>query len=149
MGRVVGSRGGSWFYLNLAPAVDKHLLPATGGRVSVSVGAPMLCLEVPGARSGVLRHTPLLYVRDGDDLVVIASAAGRPKHPAWFHNVLAAERFMVYAPGGRSGWYTGSVASGDRRERLWRKVSSLYPNFTVYAQRAAGREIPVVVLSRA
>src|SRR5581483_1266277 len=99
------SRAGSWFFLHVANPIDKRLLPASGGRLSLSIGQPVLCLEVRGAKSGAVRRTPLLFAELGDELVLVASATGRPRHPAWYHNVAANPRVKVYAPGGRSGEY--------------------------------------------
>jgi deazaflavin-dependent oxidoreductase (nitroreductase family) len=144
------SRPGSWFYLNVANPIDRRLLPLTGGRISVSLGQPVLCLEVVGAKSGQVRRTPLLFREVDGQLVMVASATGRPKHPAWYHNVKANPRVTVYAPGGRSGEYVAHVASPDERERLWPQMVHLYPGFKVYEGRTEGiREIPIVVLTRA
>jgi len=146
---IAASRPGSWFYLNLANPIDRRLLPATGGRISVSLGQPVLCLEVRGAKSGKVRRTPLLYTDVDGELVVIASATGRPKHPAWYHNLVANPRVKVYAPGGRSGQYEARTAGGEERERLWQAARRYYRGFDVYEQRTTGvREIPVVALSR-
>ncbi len=143
------SRAGSWFYLHVANPVDKRLLPATNGRVSLSLGQPVLCLEVRGATSGKVRRTPLLFAELGDELVLIASATGRPKHPAWYRNVSANPDVKVYAPGGRSGAYRARTAAGEERERGWAAALDLYRGFTVYEGRTAGiRQIPVVLLSR-
>ena len=143
------SRPGSWFYLNVANPVDKRLLPATNGRISLSLGQPVLCLEVTGAKSGVTRRTPLLFKEVDGELVLVASATGRPKHPAWYHNVSANPRVKVYAPGGRTGEYTARIASPEERSRLWSEMLDLYPGFDVYEGRTEGiREIPIVVLSR-
>jgi len=144
------SRPGSWFFLNIANPIDRRLLPATGGRLSVSIGQPVLCLEVLGAKSGQVRRTPLLFAEVDGDLVLVASATGRPRHPAWYHNVKANPRVKVYAPGGRSGEYVARTASEDERERLWAAVVDLYHGFEVYEGRTEGiRQIPIVVLSRA
>jgi deazaflavin-dependent oxidoreductase (nitroreductase family) len=144
------SRPGSWFYLNVANPIDKRLLPATNGRISLSIGQPVLCLEVRGAKTGALRRTPLLFAELGDKLVVIASATGRPKHPAWYRNVSANPRVRIYAPGGRSGEYVARTAEGEERAQGWAAARDLYRGFDVYEQRTAGiRQIPVVVLSRA
>jgi F420H(2)-dependent quinone reductase len=144
------SRPGSWFYLNVANPVDRRLLPATNGRISVSLGQPVLCLEVAGAKSGRIRRTPLLFKEVDGELVMVASATGRPKHPAWYHNVRANPRVKVYAPGGRTGHYTARTASAEERRRLWSEMLDLYPGFEVYEGRTDGiREIPIVVLSRA
>jgi deazaflavin-dependent oxidoreductase (nitroreductase family) len=143
------SRPGSWFYLNVANPIDRRLLPLTGGRLSLSVGQPVLCLEVAGAKSGRIRRTPLLFAEVDGDLALVASATGRPRHPAWYHNVVANPRVKVYAPGGRSGEYTARVAEGEERERLWEAAVDLYRGFEVYEGRTEGiREIPIVILSR-
>lgn len=75
------SKPGSWFFLNVGNPVDKRLLPATDGRLSLSLGQPVLCLEVRGAKSGQLRRTPLLFTEVDGDLIIVASATGRAKHP--------------------------------------------------------------------
>ncbi len=147
---LAASKPGSWFFLNIANPIDRRLLPATGGRVSLSVGQPVLCLEVRGAKTGKLRRTPLLFAELDGDLVLIASATGRPKHPAWYRNLTANPRVRLYAPGGRSGEYIARTAEGEERERGWAAARRLYKGFDVYEDRTTGiREIPVVVLSRA
>jgi deazaflavin-dependent oxidoreductase (nitroreductase family) len=139
----------SWFMLNVANPVDRRLLPLTNGRLSLSIGQPILCLEVRGAKSGQLRRAPLLFAEVDGDLVVIASATGRPRHPAWYHNVRANPRVKVYAPGGRSGEYVARAVEGEARERLWAAAVDGYKGFEVYERRTTGvREIPVVALSR-
>jgi deazaflavin-dependent oxidoreductase (nitroreductase family) len=81
---------------------------------------------------------------------MVASATGRPKHPAWYHNVRANPRVKVYAPGGRTGDYVARTASAEERDRLWSEMVNLYQGFEVYEGRTTGiREIPIVVLSRA
>lgn len=147
--RWAASPAGSWFYLHIANPIDRRLLPATNGRLSVSVGQPVLCLEVVGAKSGRVRRTPLLFTVVDGDLVVVASATGRPRHPAWYHNLRAHPRVKVYAPGGRSGEYLARTAAGEERERMWGAARQLYWGFDVYVDRVAGaREIPVVALTR-
>ncbi len=147
---VAASRPGSWFYLHVANPIDRRLLPLTGGRISVSLGQPVLCLEVRGARSGELRRTPLLFNEIDGQIVIVASATGRPRHPAWYHNVTANRRVKIYAPGGRTGEYVARTAEDPERERLWHEMLEFYPGFRVYEGRTTGeREIPIVVLSRA
>ena len=148
--RLAASRAGSWYFLNVANPIDRRLLPATNGRLSLSIGQPVLCLEVLGAKSGQLRRTPLLFTEVDGELVLIASAGGKPSHPAWFRNVTANPRVKVYAPGGRSGAYVARTVQGEERERLWGAATAHYAGFDTYAGRTAGlREIPVVALSRA
>src|SRR5690242_20208526 len=143
------SRAGSWFFLTVANPVDRRLLPATNGRLSLALGQPILCLEVRGAKSGELRRTPLVFTEVDGDLVIVASATGKAKHPAWYRNLIATPRVKVYAPGGRSGEYVARTAEAEERERLWREAVELYKGFEVYEGRTEGiREIPVVVLTR-
>jgi F420H(2)-dependent quinone reductase len=145
--RALSSRAGSWYFLNVANPIDKHLLPASNGRLSTAPGQPICAIETVGARSGERRRTPLTYARDGDDLILIASAGGAPKHPAWFHNVRKNPELRVWANRGRSGGYVAHVAEGEERERLWRIACRLYPGYETYQVRAGAREIPVVKLS--
>ena len=146
---MAASRPGSWFFLHVANPIDRRLLPATNGRLSLSIGQPVLCLEVVGAKSGQIRRTPLLFTEVDGELVMIASAGGAPRHPAWYRNVSANPRVKVYAPRGRTGDYVARTAQGEERSRMWAAALELYPGFDVYAERAGAREIPVLVLRRA
>ncbi len=147
---VAASRPGSWFFLNVANPIDRRLLPATNGRLSLSIGQPVLCLEVAGAKTGKIRRTPLLFSELDGNLVLIASATGIPRHPAWYRNVSANPRVRIYAPGGRSGEYVARTAEGEERARGWAAARAIYAGFDAYEGRTAGiREIPVVLLSRA
>jgi deazaflavin-dependent oxidoreductase (nitroreductase family) len=142
------SPAGGWFFVEIGNRVDPFLLKATRGRFSVAVGQPVLLLKTTGAKSGAVRETPLLYAEDGDRLVVVASKAGSPKHPAWYHNVRANPTVDILAPRGRSGRYVGHEAQGEERARLWEEVNDLYAGYDVYQGRAGTRRIPVVVFSR-
>ena len=147
--RIAGTRPAGWFFLHVTTHLDRRLLPATGGRLSTAPGVPILCLEVAGRRTGEIRRVPVVYQRRGSDLVLVASAAGRPHNPAWFYNVRAADRVKVYAPHGLSGEYASHVAEGAERDALWAGVLRNLPGFANYETLVDGRrEIPVVVLSR-
>lgn len=147
--KLAASPPASWYFLNVANPIDRRLLPATNGWLSLSVGLPVLCLEVRGAKSGEIRRTPLLFTEVDNDLVIVASATGKPRHPAWYHNIRKNPKVRVYAPRGRSGHYTARVLEGEERERYWRAARELYRGFDVYEGRTTGiREIPVVALSR-
>jgi deazaflavin-dependent oxidoreductase (nitroreductase family) len=149
LAKFAASRPGSWFYLNIANPIDRRLLPATNGRISISIGQPVLCLEVRGAKTGKLRRIPLLFTELDGNVVIIASATGKPKHPAWYRNVVANPQVKIYAPGGRTGEYEAHVAEGEERERGWQAGRELYPGFDVYEGRTEGiRQIPVVILTR-
>jgi deazaflavin-dependent oxidoreductase (nitroreductase family) len=146
--RFAASRAGGWFFVEIGNRVDPLLLKLTKGRFSVAAGQPVLLLITTGAKTGARRETPLLFASDGDRLVVVASKAGSPKHPAWYHNVKANPTVDILAPGGRSGRYVAHEAEGEERARLWDEVNDLYAGYEVYQGRAGTRRIPVVVFSR-
>jgi deazaflavin-dependent oxidoreductase (nitroreductase family) len=105
---------------------------------------PMLLLDHVGARSGVKRTSPLVYGRDGEKLVLIASKGGYPKNPAWLHNLRANPETRVQV-GSQIRNVRAHVAKGSERARLWRLMVGVYPGYDSY-QKRADREIPVVVL---
>jgi deazaflavin-dependent oxidoreductase (nitroreductase family) len=105
---------------------------------------PMLLLDHVGARSGVKRTTPLVYVKDGPDLVLVASKGGHPKHPAWYHNLRASPDTTVQI-GSEHRPVHARVATPQERERLWPKAVATYSGYDGYQQRTE-REIPLVVL---
>jgi deazaflavin-dependent oxidoreductase (nitroreductase family) len=106
---------------------------------------PMLLLDHVGAKSGKRRTTPLAYLRDGDDVVIVASKGGHPRHPAWFHNLRAHPDTTVQVGSSRLSVHA-HVATAEERSRLWPRVVELYDGFAEY-QRRTDREIPLVILS--
>ncbi|HEY0520816.1 MAG TPA: nitroreductase family deazaflavin-dependent oxidoreductase [Ilumatobacteraceae bacterium] len=118
---------------------------ANGGKVGGQFeGAPLLLLHTTGAKSGQARVAPMMYLADGDDLVVFASKAGAPTNPDWYHNLMANPRASVEV-GERTLNVVASVADGEERERLWTQQKQLYPGFADYEAKTE-RQIPVVVL---
>jgi deazaflavin-dependent oxidoreductase (nitroreductase family) len=120
---------------------------ANGGKVGGQfAGAPMVLITTKGAKSGKSYINPLVYSRDGEKYVIIASFAGGPKNPSWYHNLVAhptptveigSERFQAKA----------TFPSGAERERLFDQQASQMPIFNEYRKKTA-RQIPVVVLER-
>jgi deazaflavin-dependent oxidoreductase (nitroreductase family) len=106
----------------------------------------MLLLDHVGAKSGTKRTSPLLYVEDGDDVVVIASKGGYPKHPAWYHN-LAANPDTTVQVGSERRLVHARVANPEERERLWPVALKAYQGYEDYQARSKGREIPLVLLA--
>ena len=107
-------------------------------------GVPTLLLTTRGKRSGKLRRTPLIYGRDGDNYVVVASYGGSPDHPDWYYNLLAEPEVTVQV-GPDEMRATARTAEGDEREALWAKMASVWPDYTQY-QAKTRRQIPVVVV---
>ena len=120
---------------------------ATGGRVGgMFAGAPLMLLTTTGARSGKPHTIPVLHTRDGDRYVVLASKAGAPTNPSWYHNLLAHPRAVVEL-GDATFAVRSSVAEGEERERLFATQAAQLPIYAEYQQRTT-RRIPVVVLER-
>ncbi len=110
-------------------------------------GAPMLLLGHRGAKSGKSFTTPLVYLADGDRWVIIASAAGAPASPAWFHNLVAHKTAEIVV-GSVKIQVKAEVVSPAERERLYAKQESIMPQFKEYREKTT-RVIPVVALTRA
>ena len=109
-------------------------------------GAPMILLTHTGAKSGKEYTTPLVYSRDGDAVVIIASKAGAPDDPQWFRNLVANPDVTVEIGTDRFA-ARARVAEGPERDRLYDAQAELMPNFKGYAEKTT-RRIPVVVLDR-
>lgn len=107
-------------------------------------GAPMILVNHRGAKSGKEYTSPLVYTRDADSYVVMASKGGAPEDPEWFRNLVANPDVTVQV-GTQTIPVRARVAEGDERARLFRAHADAMPNFDEYA-RATTREIPVVVL---
>jgi deazaflavin-dependent oxidoreductase (nitroreductase family) len=109
-------------------------------------GASVLLLTSTGAKSGVARTTPLMYMPDGDRMVIFASKAGAPENPAWFHN-LRANPDAIVEVGAEKLEVEAIVTEGEERERLFRAQVERSPQFAEYEQKTT-REIPVIALQR-
>jgi F420H(2)-dependent quinone reductase len=118
-------------------------------RLNRAPGQQVGLLETIGAKSGKRRRCPLLYLRDGDHVILIASKGGNPRHPAWYWNLKRNPRVRFIGPGGLTGSYMAREAEGDERERLWAEAVDYYAGYATYAGRTDGRVIPVVVLEPA
>lgn len=105
---------------------------------------PMLLLDHVGAKSGKRRTSPLVYVRDGENVVIVASKGGHPRHPGWFHNLRANPDTTVQVGSDRRA-VRARVASAAERPRLWDAAVATYAGYAGYQERTE-REIPLVVL---
>jgi deazaflavin-dependent oxidoreductase (nitroreductase family) len=143
--RIAASRAGGWAFVHLFSAIDRRLVPLTAGRTGIAVGAPVGVLETTGARTGRRRLVPLLYLLDGDAVVLVASNVGLAAEPAWLRNVRACDRVRFLSR--EHGWraYRARIAAGAERDRRWAAVTDLYAGYDVYQARTGGRELAVVV----
>lgn len=107
---------------------------------------PLLLLTTIGAKSDQPRTTPMMYIPDGNRLLVIASNAGATRHPDWYYNLVAHPEVSVEV---KNATYDAiaTVTEGEERQRLWAKVIAAAPFFTEH-QAKITREIPVIALER-
>ena len=121
---------------------------ANGGKVGGRFeGAPMVLLHTTGAKSGAERVHPLVYATRGDDIVIFASKAGAPSHPAWYLNLVANPQTTIEI-GSETRKVVARVAEGAEREEIWSAQKQAMPGFAEYEQKTT-REIPVVILETA
>jgi F420H(2)-dependent quinone reductase len=123
-----------------------RLYKATGGRFIPRwfAGAPVMVLETVGRKSGKKRSSPVLYLREGDALVVLAANAGADRVPAWWHNLEAAGEAEVVVEGRRSR-VRPRVLDGEERRRAWEDFVAMYPQAQEYT-RFTARELPLAAL---
>jgi deazaflavin-dependent oxidoreductase (nitroreductase family) len=136
----------NWGLLGRVIPGHTALYRATGGRIGHRVpGAPpMLLLDHVGAKSGAKRTSPLVYVRDGNDLVLVASKGGYPKNPGWFYNLQANPDTEVQV-GSEHRSVHARIVDPEERKRLWPMALKVYGGYADY-QRRTEREIPLVIL---
>ena len=138
--------------IKLMATVNVALYKMTGGRVGGTwrIGAgwkdpvPICLIEHRGRRTGKLRTTPLVYLRDGDRVVVVASQAGRHQHPLWFRNLEADPEVTVQIKRDRLPMRARTASTRERAE-LWPRLVDLYSDYDSY-QSWTDREIPVVII---
>lgn len=136
------SRAGYWFLLNVAPRIDKAIIPRTKGRLSSTGLDKVGVVTTVGAKSGEARPQPLVLIDDGDGLLAIGSNYGRPSHPAWSHNLLADPACDVEFRG-PSAPYRAELLTGQERADAWATAVDFYAGYERYRQRCAPREIRV------
>ena len=109
-------------------------------------GRPLLLLTTTGARSGQRHTTPVMYIPDGERLLVIASNAGAPAHPDWYRNLLVHPDVAVEV-GVQSFDARATVVEGAERQQLWARIVEQYPFFAEH-QAKVTRQIPVIAIER-
>jgi F420H(2)-dependent quinone reductase len=137
--------GSARLALKLGSSVHAGVYRATGGKLFGRMGeSPILLLNTVGRKSGRKRTSPLLYVMDGDDFVIIASKGGAPTHPAWYLNLKDNPDATVEV-GDREVLVRAEEADSEEKVRLWQKMVEMYPSYDNY-QTKTKREIPLLVL---
>lgn len=121
---------------------------ANGGKVGGQfAGAPMILVHHFGAKSGVERVSPMVYFTDGDRMLIVASAAGSPKNPDWYHNLKAQPKVDVEV-GTEAFPVVVEELQADERAQKWAQITAAMPGFAEYQEKTS-RVIPVLALTRA
>lgn len=135
--RYLATGGDDGYLWDGVPAVPEPLSP----------GVPTLLLTTLGHRTGTPRRTGLIFGRDGDRYLVVASKGPNPTHPYWYRNLAADPRVRVQVRGERFDAHA-RTASAEERPGLWAKMNGIWPDYDQY-QSMVGREIPVVIIEKA
>lgn len=145
--RLSGTRPALVFSKLIGWKLDPWLLRASGGRLRSGLVLPMAVLETRGAKTGAVRRKAVIYFNDGDDVVIVASFAGAPKHPAWYHNLRANPDVRLNGVPMRAT----TVREQVELDRLWPLADQVFPPYAKYrrATAASGRTIPIMKLRRA
>lgn len=138
---------GNWSLLTRLMRGHATVYRATRGWIGHRVpGVPeMLLLDHVGAKSGTKRTTPLVFARDGQNIVLIASKGGYPKNPAWYYNLLANPDTTIQI-GSKLIPVHASIAPEEEYNRLWKLAVAVYRGYEGYRRRT-DRKIPLLVLS--
>ncbi len=137
----------AWPLLLRAMGGHTKIYRATNGRIGHRFpGAPpMLLLDHTGAKSGIERTSPLVYIADRGDLIIVASKGGYPKNPGWYYNLKANPDTSVQVGSEVRSVHAREAKPGEERERLWKLAVAAYKGYDGYQQRT-DREIPLIVL---
>jgi deazaflavin-dependent oxidoreductase (nitroreductase family) len=111
-------------------------------------GYPTLVLTTKGRKSGALRRNALIFGRDGDDYILVASYGGRPDNPLWYGNLTAEPSVTIQDRAEIVAGRAETVAEGEERDRLWAQMVGVFPTYAEY-QAKTQRRIPVVRVRRA
>jgi deazaflavin-dependent oxidoreductase (nitroreductase family) len=131
--------------LKLGSGAHAAVYRATSGKLFGHMGkSPILLLNTVGRKTGRKRTSPLLYVMDGEDFVVIASKGGAATHPAWYVNLMANPEATVEIED-REVQVEAEEADPEEKARLWQKMVEMYPAYDAYQEKTE-REIPLLVL---
>ena len=125
---------------------NAELYMASGGTEGTELkGTPVVLLTTVGAKTGKIRKTPLMRVEHDGEYAIVASLGGAPRHPVWYHNVVAHPRVELQ-DGTVAGDYQAREVFGEEKSTWWARAVEVWPDYADY-QRKTDREIPVFVLT--
>ena len=151
MQKIGSTRSGALIFSKMQPHIDRLLLKLTRGKTNLTSllsGLPVVLLTSKGAKSGLLRSTPLMGIQDPpgtSKIALIASNYGQGHHPAWYYN-LKANPQVTCTINGKQGKYFAYQAQGQEYTRYWQAATDLYLGFAQYQLRAGDRHIPIMIL---
>jgi deazaflavin-dependent oxidoreductase (nitroreductase family) len=127
-------------------SVHVWLYQKTDGRIGsrFTGGAPVMLLTTRGRKSGLPRTSPLLYLRDGERMVTVASMGGSPNHPSWYLNLQADPDVQVQI-GDEKRAMRAETATREQKAKYWQRLIAVYPPYQAYQART-DRDLPVVIL---
>jgi deazaflavin-dependent oxidoreductase (nitroreductase family) len=138
----------AWYVWKVIQDANTALYRVSRGRISGKFDrAPVVILHHVGRKSGEKRTTPLIYLQHGDDIVIVGSMGGAPKHPAWSHNIRAAGTADVEIRGRRFPVDVRDATDAER-EALWPELLEMWPAWQDYTTRTS-REFPIFILAPA
>jgi deazaflavin-dependent oxidoreductase (nitroreductase family) len=124
----------------------KNYVDSDGEQGHLWKGVPTLLLTTHGRKSGIWRRSALIYGRDGERFVIVASQGGAPKHPAWYLNLSSNPEVEVQV-GADKFAARARPATAAERARLWPVMTAIWPDYDVYQTRT-DREIPLAIIER-
>lgn len=138
---------GSWI-INKVGRWQTRVYELSGGRLwNTFLGGPVAILTVTGRKTGLKRKIPLLYLMDGDNVVMTASKGGMSKLPIWYHNLLTTPQAEIQV-GAVKKTFRMREATPEEEVALWPRLEAMYPDYKEYRQRTDGiRSIPVLIFS--
>jgi len=149
--KVVAVQPITRFFARFVHHLDRFALRLTGGRFSPTsalTGLPVATLTMTGAKTGIKRELPVVFITNGEIRVLIASNLGSRANPGWYYN-LCENPHISLSENNKQGKYTARQASPAEREKYWKEAVHLYPGYEDYRERAGDRLIPIMVLEPA
>lgn len=149
--RVASTTGGAWLLSRVMHPLDRLVLRLSAGRMTAAnilAGLPIMVVEMKGARTGLRRTAPLIYVQieaEPDRIALIATNWGRSRLPSWYHN-LKAHPQVRGTMAGRQQDYRAHEATAAEYERFWQAGVATYRGYAAYKNRIHGRHIPIIIL---
>ena len=148
IGKLAATSLAGWLLRSNLHRLDRLALKLSRGRMTATTmltGLPVIWLETVGAQTGHTRVTPVAGIYDGNKYILIASYLGSSRNPDWYYNLTAHPRLHV-SDNGRKAEFRATEVHGEQRERCWQLALQAYSGFARYAERARGRQIPILYL---